>query len=484
MNTPAPLGLLFGGDFHISDYPQYGSLERGDDFLRAFICFVEAIVASPNTRGGVLLGDITDLAHPSNAILKHITLGFARIRAAGKVIYYMGGNHDNQRPTLGDCLNALCPDSIFDAEQAYLAACAAGKPFKPYGPGGPSVVAVNNCTIDELPAILARIRETEPPGCNSSEIWLHQAIGPAIPTFMIPEIDGEQILCRNWHTIIAGDIHNPSVTELTSAVGKGILIYPGSPEMTSFNEDPDKKRGFILHHPDGPELAYNRKAFQQIPYQHRPFSDFVFATAQHTAQEIEEIKQWAAATALATGLKPIVRVCSPDPTWRDETGLSEHVFLLKTKSTAPAGLGLVPTAPELLTPDGQVVSGNPGQYGSFHNRTSLFKKLAIVLGNTPTVPDDAKPLLQQILAHPNTPDLWDPLAQQPEPHSAAPRGPRLREKGRCARLLRRPHHEVERPHCGRVHRVPHSASHGRHRGCPSDELGPKHPTSATWCMDS
>ena len=237
---------------------------------------------------------------------------------------------------------------------------------------------------------------------------------------MVPEIDAEQVICRGWHTIIAGDIHNPSLTPLTSAVGNGILIYPGSPEMTSFNEDPDAKRGFIVHQPAGPEITCDPRAFQRIVYQHRPFRDFTFNTEQHTAAEIETIRLWAIAETEATGLKPIVRVCSPDSSWRDEKALAPHVFLLKSKSTAPADLGLVPTAPELMLPSGEVVSGNPAQYGSYHNRSSIYTKLTGVLTNTPTVPHEAKPLIQRILAHPKNPALWDPLAQAPAPQEATP----------------------------------------------------------------
>ncbi len=413
MSKPSsPGAILFGADFHLTCRPCYGSKERTADFVRAFQSFVDSVIDNDGVVAATLLGDTADEARPPNEVQKVIAAGVSRIIKAGKVVYYLSGNHDHERPTLPDYVHELALPGFIDAEQEFLHCVMEGRPFQPYGPTGPKVAVLHFASFDQIEQAVNQIRQAERPENQSTEIWLHQAIAPGVPKMMATQFDGVGFAARGWHTIFAGDIHSGGIYQYTSCNGTGTLIYPGSPEMTKFDEDDRKTRGFILHHPVDHEPVTNPDSLKKVVYNNRPYRTFTCPSATKTKEEIEAIVTWLREKTDQTGLKPIIRIVSPDLSWRREPALEGLAIFVKFEPFVAPPRVLVPTAPAELLPNGELGGGNAERYGSVYADRSIYGKLAYVLNQAPEIDKVTKDLGHTVLLHPNNPELWEQHSQR------------------------------------------------------------------------
>lgn len=390
-----------GADFHLGAF-QYGLHVREDDYQRAFDSFVSQGIALPDTDL-VLLGDIGDLPHEGRLILHRIRKGASEAVAAGRTVWYIGGNHDCDKPSLPVALGMA---GFVDAEQAFYAALDAGEAFRPYGPDGPKVCALHSTGFNELWTKLRDIRARETEANRSTELWLHQAILPGAKV-KFAEFNAVDFVNMGWHTIFAGDIHNGGVWAVPGNDGvTGMLAYPGSPEMTDINESL-RGRGFLLHRPIDSEPVACLTSVAVVPYQHRPYRTFVFE-GDIIEPQLNEVIEWAAEAQRTTGMKPIVRIESTNAGWRNHPTLLPHTLKLLFKRPERQSVEMVPTAPAEVLLDGTIGGGNASHYAV--GQGSLFQKLSRVLARS-NLPPEVKALGEVVLANPVSPQTWVAAAE-------------------------------------------------------------------------
>ena len=403
MSSTSLRQLLFGADFHLGAN-QYGMPQREQDYERAFNEFFENTLALPNTDC-VLLGDTGEIPNERRATIHRIRTVVERVTQAGRKVYYIRGNHDCASPSLAVAIGL---PGFIDAEVAFFDALAAGQPFQPYGVDGPKVCALHSEQVDTLWAKLREIRERELPENRSTELWLHQAIRPGAGTAMA-ELDVVDLINFGWHTVLAGDIHNGGMWQVSAAdPASGMLAYPGSPEMTDINEY-ERPRSFLLHRPCDAEPQVNIHAFAQVPYQHRPYKTFDME-GQRSDEQVAFVRRWIDDTTSATGLKPIVRVRSPDPSWRNHRDIAPFALKMMYERPKIEEAKMVLTAPAELLPTGEIGGGNESVYGSASGPGTVFQKLQRVL-TLSELPPDVKHLGGVVLAHPDDPKVWEREAE-------------------------------------------------------------------------
>lgn len=399
---------LFGADFHLGAW-QYNRAERGSDYERAFEALFDAAIEDPRINFITLLGDVGDIAHEKKPEIAFIRKQVKKARAAGKIVYHIKGNHDCGSPSLPAAIEV---EGFVDAEDEFYRCLERGEAFRPYGPDGPAVCALHNVSSpSKLWEKLNAIRGREIGGNESTELWLHQAIVPGVPAFKaeMAEFDMADFANAGWHTILAGDIHNGGLWEVAAQNGKGILIYPGSPEMTDINETETLQRGFILHSPIDPEPIANSGSFTRIPYNNRPYKSFTFQGSQ-TPQETALVLKWVTDVTLKTGLMPVVRIVTPDTNWRTCKELLPVVLKLLVKAPPYQAPEMVPGGNALLLDDGTVGGGNATRYGLADGPGTLLQKLVRVLENS-DAPDGVKKLGTVVLENPQNPEVWSKQAE-------------------------------------------------------------------------
>jgi DNA repair exonuclease SbcCD nuclease subunit len=290
---------LFNADTHLQAF-QYNNPAREEDYVRAFLDTL-AKARNLKPRFVAFLGDLTNIRLENRATTKQIRKAFASLSNTGITIYTLRGNHDPEPIPFADILGL---PHVKDAETAMLEDLQAGKPFTPYGNKGPKVCAAGYRGTTKLIEFLQSIRALEtasglPP---STELWLHAAITPAAPAIHC-DLHAETLHSMGWHTVIAGDTHNSGLWQLP----QGILVSPGSKEMTDINENPEK--GEYLHAPK--DDSKNPGAWEFLPYQGRPYRKWQ-SQGSFTNEELQFLCDWMKEAHAKTGLKPIVQIESSD----------------------------------------------------------------------------------------------------------------------------------------------------------------------------
>lgn len=291
---------IFSADQHLQAN-QYNIPEREADYIRAFENTANHIIETENVGFGAFLGDIIDLKVENRATTLQTLKTFSKITQAGKTVYTLRGNHDIEIIPIAKVLN---DPKIIDAQEAYQTAINQGKAFTPYGEDGPRVCAIGFQQYQVILETIQKFREIEKLNNvkPATEIWLHAAIKPGAPEIG-NALDAQTFHALGYHTIVAGDIHNGGLWTLPN----GILIYPGSKEMTDISENPETK-GEYLHKPDSAEEKPNPNNWIHIPYTlGRPYRQFIYPNGI-SEKHILEITQWAKTVTEQSGLKPIIEV--------------------------------------------------------------------------------------------------------------------------------------------------------------------------------
>lgn len=406
-----PKAGLFGADFHLGAM-QYGDERREADYRRAMIAFFDAGIANPNVAFLQLGGDTSDNPNEKKNVIQFVRAQIKRAAQSGKIVYGITGNHDIGEPSLAAALDV---DGFVDAEKAFLAALARGEAFRPYGEDGPAVAALHYTTPKKLWEKLQDIRNREKPENMSTELWLHQAIAPGAQTGFA-DFDAVDFVNQGWGTVISGDIHNGGIYPVPARDTNGVLVYPGSPEMTDINEYEHTTRGFVLHSPTDAETTPNIDTFAKIPYANRPYRTFRFGT-DRSPEHLQLILDWVQSVTQERE-QPIVRIVTTDLSWRQSPELLPVVLKLMVEQPKREPTQMVPTGPALASVEGELFGGNAARYGSVFTNEPLLAKLTRVL-EASDAPDNVKALGAVILSNPGNPEKWSAAATDIVPEKAA-----------------------------------------------------------------
>jgi predicted phosphodiesterase len=294
---------LFTADCHLQSF-QYNMPEREDDYIRAFEDSAKKALHE-QAAFLALLGDITNIKIENRSTAKKIRETLKTLADANIHIHTLRGNHDPEPIPFADIFGL---PGLMDAERETMLRLKAGTPFQPYGPNGPHVCAAGYRTPEKLLNHLKMIRTAETAAGipKSTELWLHAGITPAAPPINC-QLDASTFHSMGWHTIIAGDTHIHDIWTQKDNDGKtaGLLISPGSKEMTDINER--ETRGDWLHSPSNTEPEPKIQSWKSLPYSARPYRKFILPDGL-TEKTAREITAWMRAQPTP----PIVQIETPD----------------------------------------------------------------------------------------------------------------------------------------------------------------------------
>ncbi|MEZ0346795.1 MAG: DNA repair exonuclease [Infirmifilum sp.] len=263
------LKIVHTADNHLD--PKLGYLgskvqERRQDFYKSFLRVVEYVL---EVKPDILLisGDLFDSINPRNPVRTNVLKAFRRISSEGVRIFLIGGNHDMPRSQeegmspLGEVeasgyATFLSDPAVFQVEHLKLEGfdvAVAGLSFDP--------------TLDtNVNPLRARNLRIPIEGDINIAMLHYNFAGFRIPpSWAAPTITPEDIP-PGLHYLALGHLH-----QFTHTTVKGAhVVYPGSTERRSFNEESDEKKGFVHAEIDGSGVVHLK--FIETPT--RPMKSF------------------------------------------------------------------------------------------------------------------------------------------------------------------------------------------------------------------
>lgn len=224
-------------DCHLRD-SQYGRKSRGQDFLNGFRNAVN-LAYRREANAIIVAGDLFDSTKPSATIIADL------IRIAredkwdekGAPIYITRGNHDMTYPGWGSVLQQSCPNVFVDLDKEWIREGGQWRCIldEPYDIGGVKVLGVPFMSPEELRSVF---KEYDHLLWKTDVLVWHGEIKEfcGYPKEGIIEVaDFPEGLCQ---VVMMGDQH---INKAHKRESDGLIIaYPGSTELCSSAEDPQK----------------------------------------------------------------------------------------------------------------------------------------------------------------------------------------------------------------------------------------------------
>lgn len=242
--------ILHTADFHLD--PKMSNFlhkdrERREDFMRNFD---EIIEFSLKEKPDIILisGDLFDSINPRNPVRNHVISQFKKIHSKDIRIFAIGGNHDMPRSVE----NALSPISILNTieyldfikpESQIISKRELNIDNLKINIFGESYEVLNTSQRDPLDELKFPKTDGE-----LNIFMVHGSIGlfkyryPGdyiIKEINIPE-EIDYVAAGHLHDHIEKIRYNPNLGTTTP------MVYPGSIEFLSFNEDLNKSKGFMF----------------------------------------------------------------------------------------------------------------------------------------------------------------------------------------------------------------------------------------------
>jgi DNA repair exonuclease SbcCD nuclease subunit len=221
-----PLSFIHVADIHLG-YAQYGLAERREDFVKAFVEFIDkTIELKPDFV--IMAGDIFDSPKPSNKTLATAVRELRRLREAGIKVFAVDGSHDMEPNVMvGTILNPLHNAGLL----TYLPRVGSYEEENYYIYGIRSFRS-----LMEADNNIPHIFKEKPPKPNPSKFNLmvfHGALDDPkyYPPMFKPDLRVEH-LPEGFQYYGGGHIHKPFKARFKT----GIIVYPGSLETTAYDE--------------------------------------------------------------------------------------------------------------------------------------------------------------------------------------------------------------------------------------------------------
>lgn len=261
-------GLLIAhiGDTHLRD-TQYATYRRGLDFFEGFMKAIQ--IGCEHADVIVLTGDIFDRPRPSPKVIGQLMQADQLIKRSGKVAFAITGNHDWGSPTW---LQTLFPGRLESSDNADAPAvevdatgiipldnaAALYKGYRFVGLTPHSAATFRGSLAD----ITVRAR-------NADVVLFHGLVTGVVDFFAGTESPlhvSEFPVSKNNKAWLLGDVHVQGFVSVDRPGGGKCLVgYPGSTEMCSASENPDKSVPII-------RLSKESATVQDIiPFSTRPF---------------------------------------------------------------------------------------------------------------------------------------------------------------------------------------------------------------------
>lgn len=239
MSNEESIIIIHTADWHLRD-SQYCSPSRGEDFTKAALAVVDLAMAY-GAKAICNCGDILNNRRPSSRNIKDLSEIDRRLRAAGIPMYVISGNHDFARPSWIDLLYeqtrvdpAVANDvGIIHADDRLLNIPGTG--LTVYGAPSMGVKA---------------FRETCADWPEADILMSHEPL-KAFAAFPMDDdsLDVEDYPTEKYQAVLLGDLHARKY--LNDSTGQKTIGYPGSIELCSNNEPPEKTISLFRFGADG-----------------------------------------------------------------------------------------------------------------------------------------------------------------------------------------------------------------------------------------
>ena len=222
-----PFSFVHVADIHLG-YAQYGLAERREDFVKAFIEFVDrTLELKPDFV--IMAGDIFDSPKPSNKTLATAVRELRRLREAGIKVFAVDGSHDMEPNVMvGTILNPLHNAGLL----IYLPRVEGGYTGENY-----YIYGIRSFrSLMEADNFLPRLLKEKPPKIDPSKfniMLFHGALDDPnyCPPVFKPDLRVTH-LPDGFQYYGGGHIHRPFKAKFKT----GIIAYPGSLETTAYDE--------------------------------------------------------------------------------------------------------------------------------------------------------------------------------------------------------------------------------------------------------
>ncbi|MGC8836759.1 metallophosphoesterase family protein [Infirmifilum sp.] len=264
-----PLRLVHTADNHLDPKLSYlGSkaLDRRLDFYKSFLRVVE-FVLERKPHLFLVSGDLFDSINPRNPVRTRVLQAFRRITSEGIKAFVIGGNHDMPRSQeegmspIGE-IEAAGYATFFPELDEFrvehlkvegLDVAVTGLSFDPTLEISSNPLRDRNLRIPIEGDINIAMLHYNFAGFKIPKNWAAPTITPAD----LPE---------GLNYLAMGHLHGHSYTTIKET----LVVYPGSTERRSFNEETDDKKGFVYVELTGNSTP--RLEFIEVPT--RPMKTF------------------------------------------------------------------------------------------------------------------------------------------------------------------------------------------------------------------
>lgn len=225
-SSESDLLIALIGDTHLRD-SQYANSGRSIDFFNAF---EQAIIGSQTADVIVVTGDIFDSSRPSPKVIGQLIRIDHMLQKMGITMLCITGNHDRANPTW---LKTLFPREegigIVPLDDRSITI----KGYKFFG--------IPPYTANQFRNNSALIAEQ----CKDADVVLYHGFVTGVVQ-MIGGLDANYLTIDDLPSspktkaVLLGDIHKQGWVRHKSGLCDKLVIYPGSTEVCSASEDPDK----------------------------------------------------------------------------------------------------------------------------------------------------------------------------------------------------------------------------------------------------
>jgi len=300
---------------------QYASMNRGEDFTVAFIRMLDGC----KEQGVDFLfypGDILDTSRPSSGTMQDLKKIHKHACDIKLKIYLISGNHDRTNPHWATTFDATFDKNMGEVvrdthtEAGYGFNVMDGKIFQVGHPNMPKIQCLG---LPYMPdhKLLERLHETDTTGCQI--VMWHGMLQEFVP-FGDDKISVKDFMgtCPDLRMLLVGDIHVRKYDTYDTPSGSMIAGYPGSTELCSSSEDPNKSFEVFTVRVDDENNSFVIEEQQQIPIKTRPIY-------KAKLERIDQADDFVAALQGHSGDAPIVFV-DYDPSLVDIRGRIRNVL--------------------------------------------------------------------------------------------------------------------------------------------------------------